>query len=158
MGRWLQASLEKKANSYKIKYRDGSYPRIHGIEADSEEEAIEKYHKIYNNNEDVIAELGVYQPSSNDTTNTSYIKININDIPSKGHMQGLSKLLEVDVPSQTQSKTKAGPINGIYFITVEGPDYEKVTKDIIDACNGVDIKAQLSSEQEYNDAIQSLSK
>lgn len=109
MGRWLQASLEKKANSY-------------------------------------------------DTIKSSYIKININDIPSKGHMQGLSKLLEVDVPSQTQSKTKAGPINGIYFITVEGPDCEKVTKDIIDACNGVDIKAQLSSEQEYNDAVQSLSK
>ena len=53
--KYIESQLSKKANFYRIEYKDGSYPKIHCIEAESEEEAIEKYHKMYNNNEDVIA-------------------------------------------------------------------------------------------------------
>ena len=53
--KYIESKLEKKANKYRIEYKDGNFPKIHSIEAQSEEEAIEKYHKMYNNNEDVIA-------------------------------------------------------------------------------------------------------
>ena len=80
--KYIESKLEKKANKYRIEYKDGNFPKIHSIEAQSEEEAIEKYHKMYNNNEDVIAKnCEEIEASLKKKADIEYMSDTIKEIP-----------------------------------------------------------------------------